>query len=222
MWCIPEASAAFVAQLEDVLDLYERPDDPQEPVVCVDETSKQLLAETRRPLPPQPGQPRRYDYEYKRTGTCNVWMFFEPTANYRHVDVTERRTKQDFAEAMRWLVEERHPQARCIHVVLDNLSTHSLAALYETFPPAQARCIARRLRFHFTPKHASWLNMAEIELSVLARACLRARLADMATVRRQAWALEAERNATQASIDWRFTTDDARIKLRSLYPSLSL
>lgn len=221
MWCIPAANAHYVAAMEEVLDLYERPYDPQEPVMCFDETSKQLIAETRCPLPPQPGQPLRYDYEYERRGTRNLFLFFEPLANWRHVEVTERRTQQDFAYQMQWLVDARYPDAVCIHIVLDNLNTHTEAALYETFPPREAKRILNKLRFHYTPKHASWLNMAEIEFSVFSRSCLRQRMPDELALKRHVDALERERNSRQATIDWQFTCDDARLKLKRLYPSLS-
>lgn len=221
MWCIPAVNAHFVAAMEDVLDLYERSYDPQEPVMCFDETSKQLIAETRCPLPAEPGQPLRYDYEYVRKGTRNLFLFFEPLANWRHVEVTERRTKQDFAHQMGWVVDVCYPDADCVHIVLDNLNTHTEAALYQTFPPKKARRILRKLRFHYTPKHASWLNMAEIEFSVLSRACLQQRIPDEATLKRQVQALESEGNTRQATVDWQFTCDDARIKLKRLYPSLT-
>ena len=220
MWCIPTADAAYVTAMEDVLDLYERPYDPQEPVMCFDETSKQLIAETRAPLTVKPGQPLRYDYEYERQGTRNLFLFFEPLANWRRVAVTKRRTQQDFAHQMQWVADERYPEAECIHIVLDNLNTHTAAALYETFPPADARRILNKLRFHYTPKHASWLNMAEIEFSVLSRACLRHRIPDEMTLKRHLTALVSERNTRQATVDWQFTCDDARIKLKRLYPSL--
>jgi len=221
MWCIPVANARYVAAMEDVLDLYERSYDPQEPVMCFDETSKQLIAETRCPLPAQPGQPLRYDFEYERQGTRNLFMFFEPLANWRHVEVTLQRTQQDFAYQMQWLADVRYPDAACVHIVLDNLNTHTEAALYQTFPPEEARRILNKLRFHFTPKHASWLNMAEIEFSVFSRSCLRQRIPDELALRRHVDALELERNTCQATVDWQFTCDDARVKLKRLYPSLS-
>jgi len=220
MWCIPAANSDFVASMEDVLDLYEQPYDPEQPVVCFDETSKQLIEEKRLPWPLQPGQPERYDYEYRRNGTRNLFMFFEPLANYRHIEVTERRTMHDFAHCMRWLVDERYPTAQKVRVVLDNLNTHRPAALYETFEPAEANRILRRLEFHYTPKHGSWLNMAEIEFSVLNRLCLSRRIPDEETLQREVKALELERNQRQATVNWQFTSPDARIKLKSLYPSL--
>lgn len=164
--------------MEDVLDQYESAYDPEHPLVCFDETTKQLIEETRNPLPTKPGQVERYDYEYQRNGVCNLFLFFEPLASWRQVQVTERRTSRDFAQAMKWLVDEAYPEAECIRVVLDNLGTHKVAALYEAFPAAEARRIAKRLEFHYTPRHGRWLNMAEIELSVLSRGCLDQRISD--------------------------------------------
>ena len=177
-WCIPKVSAEFVAHMEDVLDLYAEPYDPQRPLVCFDETSTQLLADTRPPLRAQPGRPARQDYEYRREGTRNLFLACEPLAGWRQVAVTEGRTMQDFAHQMRWLVDEAYPEAQVVRLVLDNLNTHRTASLYETFPAAEARRIAQRLEFHYTPKHGSWLNMAEIEFSILSRACLKQRLPD--------------------------------------------
>jgi len=221
MWCIPKVSAAFVACMEDVLDLYELPYDPRHPLVCFDETSKQLIEETRRPLPARPGQAERYDYEYRRKGTRNLFMFFEPLASYRHVQVTQRRTSQDFAHCMHWLVHHAYPDAHRLRLVLDNLSTHTAAALYETFEPAEANRILKRLEFHYTPTHGSWLNMAEIEFSVFSRECLARRIPDEETLQQAVKSLEMERNNQHRTVDWRFTSEDARIKLRRLYPSLS-
>ena len=219
-------SAEFVARMEDVLDLYAEPYDPQRPVICFDETSTQLLSETRPPLPPRPGLPRRQDYEYRREGTRNLFLACEPLAGWRQVTVTQRRTMQDFAHQMRWLVDGAYPEISVVRVVLDNLNTHRTASLYETFPPAEARRIARRLELHYTPKHGSWLNpasstgqaMAEIEFSVLSRSCLRRRLPDEDTLLRETRALVRERNAAQTTINWRFSTQDARTKLHRLYP----
>jgi hypothetical protein len=208
--------------MEDVLDLYAEPYDPTRPKVNFDETSKQLIGETRQPLPAQPGQAARYDYEYKRHGTRNLFLFCEPQAGWRHVVVTERRTMQDFAHQMKWLVEERYPQAEVIRVVLDNLNIHKPASLYETFPPAEAHRIRQKLEFHYTPKHGSWLNMAEIELSIFARQCLPRRTATEATLKRDLAGVAAARNAARATIDWQFTTAQARVKLHRLYPSTSL
>jgi hypothetical protein len=207
--------------MEDLLDLYAEDFDPLRPVVCFDELPYQLVAETCLPLPMQPGKPARYDYEYRRNGTCNLFMFFQPLAGWRHVEVTEQRTKRDFAYRMKELVDAHFPQAEVIRVVLDNLNTHSPAALYEVFEPQEARRIVRKLEFHYTPKHASWLNMAEIEISVLDRQCLDRRLAEVPTVRSEVLAWEALRNGQHATVDWRFTTTKARSKMQYLYPSKS-
>ena len=207
-----------MAAMEDVLDLYAEPYDPDRPVVCFDETSTQLLADTRPPIPVQPGQPRRQDYEYRRAGTRNIFLTCEPLAGWRHVAITERRTMEDFAHQMRWLVDEAYPDAPVVRVALDNLNTHRMASLYETFPAAEARRIVRRLEFHHTPKHASWLNMAEIEFSVLTRACLQGRNPDETALQRAINAYEVQRNASKATINWRFNTQDARTKLHRLYP----
>jgi hypothetical protein len=220
MWCIPAADAEFVAQMESILDLYEQAYNPARPRVCFDETTKQLIGETRRPLPAKPGQVQRYDYEYKRNGTRNLFLFFEPLAGWRHIDVTDHRTKVDFAHQMRWLVDVAYPDAECIDVVLDNLNTHTFGALYEAFKPAEARRIARKLVFHYTPKHASWLNMAEIEFSVISRK-LGPRVPNEEALKQKAQAIELSRNQSEATVDWQFTTDDARIKLKRLYPSYS-
>tara|TARA_Y100000294_G_C8520945_1_gene322856 strand:- start:46 stop:708 length:663 start_codon:yes stop_codon:yes gene_type:complete len=211
-------SAEFVATMEDVLDLYAEPYDPRRPVVCFDETSTQLLSEPRPALPAKPGRPRRQDYEYRREGTRNLFLTCEPLRGWRHVAITQRRTQQDFAHQMRWLVDQAYPEAQVVRVVLDNLNTHRAASLYQAFPAPEARRIVKRLEFHHTPKHGSWLNMAEIEFSVLARSCLRRRVPDEATLCREIQALEQERNATQATINWRFTAQDARRKLHRLYP----
>jgi hypothetical protein len=207
--------------MEDVLELYAEPYDPKRPKVNFDETSKQLIEETRQPLPPQPGQPERYDYEYERGGTRNLFLFTEPQAGWRHINVTEHRTMIDFAHQMKWLVDERYPEAEVIRIVLDNLNTHKAASLYEAFAPAEARRIIKKLEFHYTPKHGSWLNMAEIELSVLQRQCLNRRLPDEATLTHEVGVWEKQRNEKQATIDWRFSVMDAREKLKRLYPSRS-
>ena len=207
-----------MAHMEDVLDLYAEPYDPKRPVVCFDETSTQLLAETRAPMPPRPGRPQRQDYEYRREGTRNLFLACEPLAGWRQVAVTQRRTMQDFAHQMRWLVDEAYPEVPVVRVVLDNLNTHRTASLYETFPAVEARRIAKRLEFHHTPKHGSWLNMAEIEFSVLSRSCLRQRIPDQETLGREVQALVRERNAAQSIINWRFNTQNARTKLHRLYP----
>ncbi len=207
--------------MEDVLDVDAEPYDPKRPKVCFDETPKQLIAETRVPLPVQPGQVERYDYGYRRNGTCNLFMFFEPDRGWRHIAVTDRRTLVDFAQQMKWLVDEAYPEADVVRVILDNLNTHRAAALYEAFPPAEARRILKRLEFHYTPKHGSWLNMAELELGVFSRECWDRRMGDPDTLARETRALEEERNAAHATVHWRFTTPDARTKLHRLYPSVS-
>jgi len=204
--------------MEDVLELYAEPYDPQHPVVCFDEVPMQLIAEARQPLPGEPGQPKRFDYEYRRNGTCNQFVWVEPLAGWRHIATTNQRTQADFAQQMKWLVDERHPAAGVIRVVLDNLNTHRPASLYEAFPPAEARRILKRLEFHHTPKHGSWLNMAEIEISVFQRQCWDRLIGDQATLVRETQALEAERNVAQATIHWQFTADQARLKLERLYP----
>jgi hypothetical protein len=214
--------AAFVARMEDVLDLYAEPYDPQRPVVCFDEVPVQLIGERRSPLPMRPGTPERVDYEYIRRGTCNVFLAIEPLRGWRHLTVTNRRANGDFAHQMRWLVDAAYPTVDRIRVVLDNLSTHKPEALYETFPPAQARRIVRKLEFHYTPKHGSWLNMAELELSVLARQCLDQRIPSVTRLSALLMAYEARRNAAKATITWQFTPEKARIKLHKLYPSTSL
>jgi transposase len=218
-WCIPpEADAEFVCAMEDVLEVYHRPYDEQRPLVCLDEASKQLIGEVVQPLPAETGQPGRFDYEYERKGTINLFMISEPLLGWRAVQVTERRTAKDFAEVVRWLVEDVHPDAEKIVLVMDNLNTHKAASLYEAFPPEQARRILDRLEIHHTPKHGSWLNMAEIELSVLSGQCLDRRIDNAAEVRQEVGAWEDERNERQVGVNWQFTTADARIKLRKLYP----
>ena len=216
---IPTVGAAFVACMEDVLDLYAEDYDPAYPTVCFDETSNQLIAETRIPLPMKPGKPERVDYEYERKGTANLFLVTEPLTGWRHVDVTDRRTKHDFAQQMRDLVDRHFPDATTIRVVLDNLNTHTRAALYEAFPPADARRLLRKLEFHFTPVHGSWLNMAELEFSMLARQCLNRRIGDRDTLVTEVAAWEAARNEQRASIHWQFSVNDARRKLHRLYPS---
>ena len=216
---IPAVGAEFVARMEDVLDLDAEPHDPARPVVCFDETSKQLIAETRLPLPMEPGKPERVDYEYEREGTANLFLVTEPHTGWRHVDVTDRRTKHDFAQQMRELVDRHFPDATTIRVVLDNLNTHTPGALYEAFTPAEARRILRKLEFHYTPVHGSWLNMAELEFSMLARQCLGRRIGDRDTLATEIAAWEAARNEHRATITWQFTVDDARRKLHRLYPS---
>ena len=211
-------NADFVVHMEDVLDLYAEPYDSQRPVVCFDETSTQLLADVRPPIPAAPGRPKREDYEYRRVGTRNLFLSCEPLAGWRHVEVTQRRTKEDFAHQMRWLVDEAYPDITVVRVVLDNLNTHRKASLYEAFPAVEARRIAKRLEFHHTPKHGSWLNMAEIEFSIFSRSCLRKRVPDEDALCREVGGLELERNGAQARINWRFSILDARTKLHRLYP----
>ena len=205
--------------MEDVLDVYTRPYDPQRPQVCMDETSKQLVGETQVPVSAAPGRPARHDYEYVRNGVANLFMFCEPLAGKRRVKVTERRTRIEWAHAVRELVDEGYPQADKIVLVMDQLNTHGPASLYEAFPPAEAKRIADKLEIHHTPKHGSWLNMAEIELGVLGRQCLDRRMGDAEMLRREVGAWELDRNEHTAKVNWRFTAADARIKLKRLYPS---
>ena len=220
-WCIPpKSNAEFVCQMEEVLDVYKRPYDPNRPMVCFDERPKQLIGEIRKPIPAAPGKQACYDYEYKRNGVANLFMMFEPLMGKRHVKVTNRRTKKDWAECVRQLVDEIYPQADNIVLVLDNLNTHKKASLYEAFEPAEAKRIANKLEIHYTPKHGSWLNMAEIEMSVLARQCLAERMDNTKRLEKEAMVWAEKRNAKEAKVDWRFTTDDARIKLKKLYPSI--
>lgn len=207
--------------MEDILDLYAQPFNPVQPVVCFDESPYQLVAEKRQPLPVQPGQPQRYDYEYRRMGSCNLFLFFQPAAGWRQVKVTAQRTKPDFAQCMKDLVDVHFPDAQRIRVVLDNLNTHSLATLYERFAPAEARRIARKLELHFTPPHASWLNMVEIEFSVLSRQCTHRRIPSMDDLQTATTAWASRRSASRSTVDWQFTTADARLKMQSLYPSYS-
>jgi hypothetical protein len=206
--------------MEDVLDVYTRPYDPHRPQICLDEASRQLLGEVTAPLPAAPGRTAREDYEYARAGVCNCFLACEPLAGRRHVTVSDRRTRLDFAHCIKDLVDVQYPEAEVIVLVLDNLNTHTPASLYEAFAPAEAKRLADKLELHYTPKHGSWLNMAEIELGILAGQCLDRRLPDKQTLAREVAAWEADRNAATKSITWRFTTADARIKLRHLYPSL--
>ena len=219
-WCIPEVSAEFVAPMEDLLDLYAEPYDPARPVICFDESPKQLIGEVREPIPPQPSAPARQDTEYKRNGVRNLMMICEPKRGWRDVLIMQRRTKIDFAHAMRHIVE-CYPDAEVIRVVLDNLNTHKTASLYEAFQPEEARAIARKLEFHYTPKHGSWLNIAELELAVLSNMCLSQRIADEETLRREVEANVRERNANAIPVKWKFSTQDARRKLARLYPRVS-
>jgi DDE superfamily endonuclease len=218
-WAIPpEQNAAFVAAMEDVLTVYQRPPDSAYPVICMDETSKQLVGETRISLPAGPGQPRREDYEYERHGVANLFLFCEPLTGGREVRVTERRTRTDWAEAMRDLSDRLYPTAQRITVVLDNLNTHGPASFYEAFAPDEARRLAERFEFHYTPKHGSWLNVAEIELSVLSRQCLDRRISRVEVLRNEIGAWQQKRNQASKAIDWQFTTAEARTKLKRLYP----
>jgi len=204
--------------MEDVLEVYHRPYDPSYPVVCMDEKPYQLLEDARESLPMKPGLPRREDSEYVRHGTCSIFIFTEPLANWRHIEVSERRTKKDWAHRIRELLEVYYPNANKIILVMDNLNTHSLSALYETFPPDIALGLAKRLEIHYTPKHGSWLNIAEIELSALSLQCLDRRIGDIPTLALETSAWESDRNARNKTVVWRFFTLDARIKLKSLYP----
>lgn len=220
-WCIaPQANAEFVCKMEDVLDVYQRPYDSRRPQVCLDEASKQLIGETRSCVPAAPGRAAREDYEYIRNGTTNLFMVFEPLAGRRHVKVTERRTRKDWAWCVKELVDDWYPQAEKIVLVMDNLNTHGLPSLYEAFKPAVAKRLADKLEIHYTPKHGSWLDMAEIELGILNRQCLNRRIDNIEELKREASAWEAQRNAKTVKVDWRFTNVDARIKLKRLYPSI--
>jgi hypothetical protein len=208
--------------MEDVLDVYEKPRDPSRPVVCVDEGGKQLIGDVREPLPVRPGSPAKQDSEYERGGMANLFMAFEPLAGWRHVEVTERKTSVDFARFLRDLSDRYYAEADQIVLVCDNLNTHSPAALYEAFAPAEARRLAERFEWHYTPKHGSWLNIAEMELSVVARQCLDRRIPDLDTLRREVAAWEAARNRAVVKVVWQFTTDKARVKLKKLYPTIEL
>lgn len=216
----PKANAEFVCAMESVLEVYARPLDPKRPVVCADEGGKQLIGDVREPLPVRPKSPAKEDYEYTRNGTANLFVAFEPLAGVRRFEVTERKTKADFARLLKRIADEWYPEAERVTLVVDNLSTHKPAVLYEVFEPAEARRLIGRLEFVYTPKHGSWLNMAEIELSVLARQCLDRRISDMTTLRREVAAWEEGRNAAAVKVDWQFTTADARTKLKRLYPVL--
>jgi hypothetical protein len=207
--------------MEDVLEVYKRPYDPRRPVVCLDETSKQLIGEVRTSVPAAPGQVAHYDYEYIRNGVANIFMIFEPLAGQRDVEITNRRTKKDWALCVRRIADEMYPDAEVIVLVEDNLNTHSPASLYEAFEPAEAKRLADRFEFHYTPKHGSWLDMAEIELGILGRQCLARRIDNIGDLRREAKAWERARDTAGSKVDWQFTTEDARIKLKRLYPSLN-
>jgi hypothetical protein len=205
--------------MEDVLDVYHRPHDPDRPVVCLDETSKQLIAETRVPITAQPGQPARYDYEYQRNGTANLFMMFAPLEGWRHVEVTDRHTAIDYAQILKDLSDKHFAGAAKIVLVQDNLNTHRPASLYEAFPPEEARRLVERFEWHYTPKHGSWLDMAESELSAVSTQCLDRRIPDKQTLIKEVAAWEKARNKNQTKADWQFTTADARIKLKRLYPA---
>jgi hypothetical protein len=220
MWCIPpKQSAEFVYHMEDVLAVYQQPPDPQRPVVCLDETFRQLIGEVREPLPAQPGEIERFDSVYVRNGVASVFLAFEPLAGWRHAAVTDTRKRGDWAHFVRRLVDEQYQEAERIVLVMDQLNTHSLASFYEVFPPAEAQRLAGRLEIHYTPKHGSWLNMAEIELSVLARD-LPERVSDRAVLEQRVSAWEQRRNRAGVKADWQFTTTKARVKLRKLYPTV--
>jgi hypothetical protein len=206
--------------MEDVLEVYRRPYDPKRPVVCLDETSKQLIGEVATPAPAAPGQVAHYDYEYVRNGVANIFMISEPLAGQRDVEVTDRRTKKDYAFCLRKIADEMYPDAEIIVLVQDNLNTHSPASLYEAFEPAEARRLMKRFEMHYTPKHGSWLDMAEIELGILGRQCLARRIDNVDALRREVATWKADRNAASTKVNWQFTTADARIKLRRLYPSI--
>jgi len=206
--------------MEDILEVYRRPYDPEEPMVCMDETTKQLTKETRRTIPAEPGIPARYDYEYERNGVCNLFMFYEPFGGKRYVSITDHRQKVDWALQIKELLDNQYPSARKVVLVMDNLNTHTGASLYETFPPHEARRLLERLEIHHTPKHGSWLNIAEIELRVLSGQCLNRRIPDKQTLKKEVIQWQNQRNFSQAKVDWHFSTDNARIKLKRLYPTL--
>ena len=218
---MPEGpSAEYVAAMEDVLEVYHRPYDPKRPMVCMDESTKQLIAEVRPPLPPKPGGIAKVDCEYERRGTANIFMAIEPLAGKRTVQVTDQRTRIDWARFIHYLLMTVYPEAAVLVLVMDNLNTHTIASLYEAFDPATARALAVRLEIHYTPKHGSWLNMAETELSILSGQCLDRRMDNKEFMTREVAIWEQDRNARQSKIDWQFTTADARIKLKRLYPSI--
>jgi transposase len=221
MWCIPDVDGTYVARMEDVLDLYAEEPDPKRPVVCFDESATQLIGEVREPIPAEPGQPERYDCEYRRNGTANLFVFLDAHRSWRHVKVTDHRTAQDFAHCMRDLVDVYYPDADLTRVVLDNLSTHTAGALYETFPAPEAHRVLQRLEFHYTPKHASWLNMVEIEIGVLRGQCLDRRIGERDRLVAEVDAWERQRNASKARIKWMFTTERARDKLARAYPDVA-
>jgi hypothetical protein len=220
-WCIPaKENAEFVCAMENVLDVYKRSYDEEHPLVCMDESSKQHIKETRQPIPAKPGAVEKYDTEYERNGVSNLFMFFEPLEGKRQVVVTDQRTAVDWAYQIRNLVDVIHPRAKRITLVMDNLNTHSGASLYKAFAPEEARSILDKLEIHYTPKHGSWLNMAEIELSILSRQCLDRRIPDQDVLKREIAAWQENRNATACPMEWRFTNEDARVKLKKLYPTI--
>jgi hypothetical protein len=216
----PEQSANFVAKMEDVLSVYKRPYDPERPVVCMDEMPRQLIKEVRKPLPMESGKPKRYDYHYERNGVVNLFMFFEPLAGWRTVMIRERRTKMDWAHCMKRLLEQHYPGVDRVVLVMDNLNTHGLSSFYEAFPPEEARPLAQQLEIHYTPEHGSWLNMAEIENSAMARQCLSRRIPEKKAMKEEALAWSKRRNENGTVANWHFRTEDARIKLRRLYPHI--
>lgn len=221
MWCIPPtANAAFVCTMEDILEVYKRSYNPNEPVICMDETAKQLIKEIRLPVPGMPGKIARFDYEYERNGVCNLFMFYEPLGGKRYTAVTERRTKVDWAYQIKELLDIHYPDVNKVVLVMDNLNTHTGASLYEAFPPEEARRLLERLEFHYTPKHGSWLNIAEIELRVLMGQCLNRRIPNRIKLEHEIRQWQNQRNFIKAKVNWQFTTDDARIKLKHLYPTL--
>jgi hypothetical protein len=216
----PEQSANFVAKMEDVLSVYKRPYDPERPVVCMDEMPRQLIREVYAPLPMEAGKPKRHDYHYKREGVVNLFMFFEPLAGWRTVMTREQRTKIDWAHCMKRLLENHYPDAEKVILIMDNLNTHGLSSFYEAFPPEEACRLAQRLEIHYTPEHGSWLNMAEIENSAMARQCLSRRIPEKQVMEEETSAWSEQRNEEGAAANWRFRTEDARIKLRRLYPNI--
>ena len=220
-WCIPpKQNAAFVANMEDVLDVYQREYDESCPVICMDEKPYQLLDESRQPIPMKPGKAFRYDSEYIRHGTCSIFIFTEPLQSWRKIFTSERRTKRDWAKLIAEILEVHYPRAAKVCFVMDNLNTHAISSLYETFPPDRARALAKRMEIHYTPKHGSWLNIAEIELSAMTSQCLRRRIPDIRTLASELDAWNTVRNDSAVAVNWQFTNDDARIKLKGLYPDL--
>ena len=219
-WCIPpEQNAAFVAAMEDVLEVYSRPYDPAKPVICMDEKPYQLLGEVREPIPAEPGKVEKVDSEYKREGTCSIFIFTEPLAGWRYAEAFEHRTKIDWAQRVKWVLDNQYPDAEKVVLVMDNLNTHVISSFYEAFPPKEAFRLAQRLEIHYTPKHGSWLDIAEIELSALAAQCLgNRRIPSIESLNRELSAWTVRRNAAQKGVDWQFTTADARSKLKRLYP----